>query len=92
MNPLIELGMESLQTNLEDLSEGGRQYVGHLKFEMISILLLSKYQIEPIFHALSCFHRMILDVKSFFLTLELWRVPSLNSIEQLFVPRPVWLL
>lgn len=50
MNPLIELGMENLQTNLDDLSEGGSQYVGHLKFEMISISLLSKYQIEPIFH------------------------------------------
>lgn len=50
VNPLLELGVESLQTNLEDLSEGGSQYVGHLKFEMISISLLSKYQTEPIFH------------------------------------------
>lgn len=45
--------MESLKTNLEDLSEGGSQYVGHLKFEMISISLLSKYQIESIFHKCS---------------------------------------
>ena len=50
VNPPLKLGRESLQTHLEDLSEGGSQYVGHLKFEMISILLLSKYQIEPIFH------------------------------------------
>jgi hypothetical protein len=50
VNPLLEGDMESLQTNLEDLSEGGPQYVGHLKLEMTSISLLSKYQIEPIFH------------------------------------------
>lgn len=50
VNPLLELSMESLQTNLEDLSEGGSQYVGHLNFEMISISLLSNYQTEPIFH------------------------------------------
>lgn len=39
---LLEGGMGSLQTNLEDLSEGGFQYVGHLPFEMISVSLLSK--------------------------------------------------
>jgi hypothetical protein len=41
-HPLLEGGMGSLQTNLENLSEGGFQYVGHLTFEMISVSLLSK--------------------------------------------------
>lgn len=91
VNPLLELGMESLQTHLEDLSEGGSQYVGHLKFEMISISLLSKYEIEPIFHKCgfvrseSGFHRKIPDVNSFFLTVERRTVPSSKSTEQLFV-------
>lgn len=75
--PLLEIGMESLQCNLEDLSEGGSQYVGYLKFEMISISLLSKYQIEPIFHkcsfalgAASTGRRFQMLTPSFSLTLE----------------------
>lgn len=51
LNPLLELGTESLHTHLE---EGGSQYVGHLKFETVSVSLLSSDPVEPVFHKRGC--------------------------------------